>query len=538
MKSKKKLIKISVAVVLVVAIIAGSVVYVLKSNENKFEAVIMDVSTSTIKQTLSTQGIVESMNRGEYEIFEGVVVKDVYVKLGDKVEDGQLLATFESSSLNGILAQKQSAYDMATVNYHNSINSANEAAAKIPALDVEIAKLEKEVAALEAGVKNQGESSSGDNTDVPDWVKGIDYETLSKLLGNSYSVEELQDYFTKLSLRGADRKTVSDIIDSFKIGYSFNMSSLFGASTAETELMSAQMSLMSLKAQKTLLQTQSQNVLESTYKSIMDTAEIELESAKNAVKMLQKGWYAEGSGIVSELNIVAGKPYVAAPASNAVDMSSIIGLMSGGNASPDLSGLLSAFSGGSSSKNIGMAIEYYDSFVASFTLGKFDVLDVKLGQKATINSLGHILDGEVIYVSPIASSSSSLDFSSMLGGSASASSNTIPAKVRINNPDESVIIGIDVDIDIELDSVDNAIVVPIEAVETDETGSYVYLFNEDNSTVSRVMVELGLATDTQYQIVSGCAVGDKIVQNPATALKVIAEEGEKVIAINNNDEAV
>ena len=46
----------------------------------------MTVGVSTIKQTLSTQGIVESMNRGEYRIFDGVVVKEVHVKLGDKVD--------------------------------------------------------------------------------------------------------------------------------------------------------------------------------------------------------------------------------------------------------------------------------------------------------------------------------------------------------------------------------------------------------------------------------------------------------------------
>jgi len=529
----KKLIKIGVAVLLVVAIVVGAAFFVHKKKADRFEAVILEVGTSTVKQTLSTQGVVESTNRGEYEIFDGVVVKEVFVKLGDKVEDGQLLATFEPASLNGILSEKQSAYDMAKINYHNSINSANEAAAKLPSINAEIAELEKEVSKLAA---TAGKDSSADKKKVPDWVNGIDYETLSKLLGNNYSVEELREYFTKLALRGADRKTASDIIDSFKIGSSFDFASMFGASSAEAELMSAEFSLMSLKAQKTLFETQSQNVLKSTYKSLMDTAKSDLDRAKSSVEKLKKGWYSEGSGVVSELNITAGQTFAAVKTSGGIDMSSLLGLMSGGTATPDIGSLMSAFSG--SSKNIGLAVEYYDSFVASFTLGKFDVLDVKVGQKATINSLGHVLDGEVIYISPVASSSSSIDISSMLGGAASASSNTIPAKVKINNPDESVIIGIDVDIDIELDSVDNAVVVPIESVETDNTGSYIYLFNEKKSTVTRVPVELGLSTDTQYQVVSGCTAGDKIVQNPATALKAIAEEGEKVAAVYENDAAV
>lgn len=532
---KKKLIRMGVAVLLVVAIVAGVGFAVHKKNAERFEAVILDVTTSTVKQTLSTQGVVESTNRGEFEIFDGVVVKEVFVKLGDKVEEGQLLATFESGSLNGIISDKQSAYDMAKINYHNSINAANEAAAKLPALNADIAQLEKEVSKLSASA---GKDTDKKEKKVPDWVNGIDYETLAKLLGNNYTVEELRDHFTKLALRGADRKTASDIIDSFKIGSSLDFASMFGASSAEAELMSAEFSLMSLKAQKTMLETQSQNVLKSTYKSMMDTAQSELDRAKSSVEKLRKGWYAEGSGVVSELNITAGQSFAAVNKSAGVDMSSILGLISGGGSTADIGSMLSAFSGASSAKNIGMAVEYYDSFVASFTLGKFDVLDVEIGQKATINSLGHTLDGEVIYISPVASSSSSIDIGSMLGGAASSSSNTIPAKVKINNPDESVIIGIDVDIDIELDSVDNAVVVPIESVETDDTGNYIYMFNEKNSTVTRVPVELGLSTDTQYQVISGCSAGDKIVQNPATALKTIAEEGEKVAAVYENDAAV
>ena len=64
------------------------------------------------------------------------------------------------------------------------------------------------------------------------------------------------------------------------------------------------------------------------------------------------------------------------------------------------------------------------------------------------------------------------------------------------------------------------------------------MFNEDKETVSRVPVELGIATDTQYQVISGCSVGDKIVQNPATALKEIAEEGKKVAVVYATDSAV
>lgn len=542
MKDKKKLIRIIVAAVLVVAVTVGGVVFVKQKTESeKFQAVIMEVGTSTVTQTLSTQGTVESLNRGEFEIFDGVVVKEVLVKLGDKVEKGQLLATFEPSSLNGIIAQKQSAYDNAKINYQNSVNSANEAAVKLPVIEAQIAEAEKELERLTAEAEQaEQDNSEPQSENVPDWIKKIDFERLAKLLGNSYTVDELYDYFVSFANRGADRTTISGFIDSLNSGSSFDISAMLGTSSAEAQLMSAQMSLMTLKAQKTLLETQSKNVLESTYKSLMDSAKASLDATKLSVEKLAKGWYSEGEGVVSELNIKAGESFTAVQNSSTPDISSIMGLLSGtGNA--DIGSLISAFSASASAKNIGMAVEYYDSFTASFSLGKYDILDVKVGQKAKITSLGHELEGEVIYISPVASNSSGLDISSMLGsmtGSTTSGSNSIPARVLIKNPDESVIIGIDVDIDIELGVVEDAITVPIEAVETDATGTYIYKLNADNETVTRVAVELGLATDTHYEVVSGCAEGDKIVQNPATALKDIAENGKKVAVTYSSDAAV
>lgn len=530
MKNKKKTAKIIVSLVVVVALIATAVVFVKRETDNRYKAVIMDVSTAPITQTLSTTGTVESTNRGEFEIYSGVVVKEVCVKLGDKVEEGQLLATFEPSSLNGIVSVKQSEYDAAKVNYYNSVASAQQAAAKIPEIEAQIAEYNKQIEALSAAVEE--ENAENDEQDVPAWVDSIDYSKLASLLKDEYTQEEIRDFFAGIALRGASRKSISDVIDSMTSASSFDMSSLLGTSSAEAELMSAQLNVMSLKAQVALLETQSKNVLGSTYESIMNTAKANLDAAKAAVNELANGWYAEGSGVVSELNIVAGQAFVpASSSSSSLDMNTLLSLVSGGTT--DISGLISSFATSGSQTSIGLAVEYYDSFIASFSLGKADILDVQVGKAATIESLGKEYEGEVIYISPVASSSSGLDISSMLGsmtGTTSTGSNTIPAQVLIKNPDERIIIGIDVNIDIIVDTVEDAVVVPIEAVETSSSGNFVYKYDEENNTVSRVEVEIGLASDTQYQIVSGCSAGDKIVQNQSSALQEIAEEGEKVIA--------
>lgn len=532
MKNKKKTAKIAVSLVLVVALVAAGCVYLFKKTEDeKYKAVVMDVSTDTITQTLSTTGTVESTNRGEFLIYAGVVPEKVHVKLGDRVEKGQLLATFDSASLNSIVSKVQSEYDTAKINYQNSVSSAGEAAAKIPALDAQIKELDAQIVALtKAAEEAKKEETSEPQENVPEWIDSIDYAALSKMLG--YSEKEIRDFFIRLSSNGNDRTTIFDIAEKLNSASSIDISAIMGSSAEETQLMSAKLNLMSLKAQKTLLETQSKNVLGSTYESLMNTAKANLDSTKAAVNKLAKGWYAEGDGVVSELIIASGQPFADVPSDSGMDMNAMLGMLSGGS-SIDMSELLSSFSGSSMTASVGIAVEYYDSFVASFALGKADVLDVKLGKEAKITSLGREFEGEVIYISPVATSSSGLDISTMLGsmtGTGAGGSNSIPAKVLIKEPDESIIIGIDVNIDIVVDTVEDAVVVPIEAVETSSAGNYIYKYDDETQTVSRVEVELGLASDTQYQILSGCDAGEKIVQNQSTALQEIAQEGKKVSA--------
>jgi len=53
---------------------------------------------------------------------------------------------------------------------------------------------------------------------------------------------------------------------------------------------------------------------------------------------------------------------------------------------------------------------------------------------------------------------------------------------------------------------------------SDANGDYVFKYNKDKKTVEKVEVELGLASDTSYEIVSGVQAGDEIVQNQSSSL--------------------
>jgi len=218
------------------------------------------------------------------------------------------------------------------------------------------------------------------------------------------------------------------------------------------------------------------------------------------------------------LNIAKGDVFSTQSSGSAGQSIDLNTIMSAMNEGIDVSSLVSSFT--ASNISTGIVIDNYDDFEIDFTISKYDIPKVKLNQKATVTALDEEFAGKVSYISPTIQSSSGLDLSSIAGSltGGAASSGGLDAKIKIDKPNSSVIIGLTVDIVIETNSVTGTTVVPLEGIEIDGSSYYVYVYNEDSRTIEKRELEVGISSDTTYQIISGCQVGDKLVKNPTNAL--------------------
>lgn len=107
--------------------------------------------------------------------------------------------------------------------------------------------------------------------------------------------------------------------------------------------------------------------------------------------------------------------------------------------------------------------------------------------------------------------------------SADPQSRQFLARVSLDNPDNMIKPGTFAHVAIESDRVRGALVVPREAVEQDDTGSYVLVVDAGN-VVRRRPVELGPAGTDVIAITRGVALGEKVVTLTAFPLK----DGQKV----------
>ena len=159
--STKKKVLVSILVILCAAIIAG-VLYMFFKPDPLPQVSTAKVTKGSITQTLDMSGKVSSSQKGNFVPIDGTKVLTVNVKVGEYVKKGDVLATFDTSSLNSVLAEKQQAYLTAVENYNNAKNTAVSSSAQLKEINARLAEINKE---LEKQEQEQNKNNNQNKND-------------------------------------------------------------------------------------------------------------------------------------------------------------------------------------------------------------------------------------------------------------------------------------------------------------------------------------------------------------------------------------
>lgn len=508
-KKQRNAIILSVIAVAVVAVIC----YVAFKPEPKLSVDTVNISKQTISETLDTTGKVASAGQDVFMIPSGVKLISLNVKEGDIVEEGDVIATFDTSSLNSALAEKKSAYEKSQAAYENAVQLAKDSKDKVSVVKKQISDLEKEIAVLKNKVDSDKNTATKNPVTSEEKVKVSDslvkrFVSVAKLFGVEYDKDTAKNVLTSLLSAGSNINDISSMMDNLSslsgAPGSFDISAL-ASMTGSSELMNAEMSLIQLKAQLATLELQSDSTYLSAFKTVAEKSKESYVAAQSQVESMKNGWIAKNRGIVSEVNISTDSE---AKNNNAVaadfDVSSIISALTSG---AEVTDIVSSLMGSSTAA---VKILYYP-LVADISLSKYDVLDVELNQDVIIESAsGKEFSGKVSYVSAVANSAGGLNLNSLMGSGSTATS-VIPAQITIDGADKSVMIGVDVQVSIITDTIEDALVVPVEAICIDGEDVFVYVL--EDGTAKKTNVELGISSDTHYQILSGLDLDDILIKN-------------------------
>lgn len=276
-----------------------------------------------------------------------------------------------------------------------------------------------------------------------------------------------------------------------------------GRGIAESDnfgLASAQIQLAALYAQKEVYTITASASTVNAQKQAKDAAKKAYDTVKDARDDLAKGWTAEFSGVITTCDIESGSQTTAL--------------------------------------STGITLENMKKRVVTISLGEYDVHKVKEGMTATVKTAYGTYDGVVASIAPTAtggSQGSMLDSVGSMAGISGLSSLTnsgagVECKVVVDHPDENIIVGFDADVEIVTGTYTDVPCVPIESIVLEKEGTYVYLYNEKDETVTKTKIETGATSDTSYEVTSGLSVGDRIVATPQTDYE---EDTFKVKVVTN-----
>lgn len=533
-KSKKKVV-IPICIVLVIAIIAGVIFGVSKANSGE-EVSIYTISTDDIYETVSLTGEVCAGTTKEYKVSTVATVKEVFVKVGDKVKENDVLATFDVTELDGQIASLQASYNDALTTYNNAVNNQKIAQSKLNGLASEIDKVEKEIAEIESrdGITTTAKTTTKapsttkapttattvPTTVAPTTTTAVETTVEPSLGGLADAIEELNKTLVEIADNLETLTTTTEIIATTIVSLSEKLDNQAIANaivdalvesgmaeavakqivesidveaivdavakTDDAQLSAAQIQLLALQGQYALFSAQADGTLVNAQKKSLNATKEALDILKEQKQEMSEGWKAAFDGTITAVDIVAGT------------QTSVL--------------------------STGITLENLDSMSVKLSLGEYDLHKVKLGMAAKITTAYGTYDGEVTSIAPTAtggSSTSILDSVGSMAGISGLSSLTdsgagVECIVSIPKTDENITVGFDADVEIETGEYLGVTVVPIESIKLEKTGSYVYLYNEEDNTVTKTLIETGAASDTAYEVKSGLNIGDRIVAAPAS----------------------
>ena len=467
---KHKILTVLIVLILTAAIIA-SVIWQSRSRRPQMEQAPA-VETATIERMdlMNSIGVTGTLATAQGKsgstTLENVEVTAVYVEVGDEVQEGDIICTFDSSDIESALAdarnnyavnQQLNALDNYETQYAETIEEAEESLQNArDTRDAYKNAYTNAVSAEEDALNALNEAQSQYDMDA---LKSA-YDTAAAALKSAIestaeiTITDLDSYISTVSSENngalpGDYTELKAAYDTAKSAYESAQQAVSQAQSAYEQAQAASASAYSAYEQA---QSQKESVQEQ-YDAAVEQAQETYERAQ----LEDCTVYASMTGTITALNVEEG------------------GIFTGGTI---------------------YEIQDVHNFIVEAVVDEYDVVNIEKGQTAYIvtDSLGdEELEGEVTYVSPVGTSGQTM-------GSASGTA-SYEIQITINEPQDKLRSGMTASVSIALEESKDTLAVPYDCVQTSENGESV-IYVDDNGERKEVVVETGIETDYYIEVSS------------------------------------
>ena len=159
-----------------------------------------------------------------------------------------------------------------------------------------------------------------------------------------------------------------------------------------------------------------------------------------------------------------------------------------------------------------LKLESTQQVMVRISVTKYDLDKIAIGQSATVSVGSKEYQGEVSKINKKAETNNS--------GAA-----VVGTEIKIVDPDSDLVLGVEAKVVIRTAKEENAVLVPVSAVNVDMEGEFVYVV-ENNILVKKPVVT-GISSDLYIQVKEGLSQGEQVVTDVSAGLT----EGMTVMAM-------
>jgi RND family efflux transporter MFP subunit len=475
---KKKFVMI-LAVVIVIVIAAISCA---GSGSEAVTVTTVQAVRGELQESISTSGTVTAEEVKVFFAPSAGKLAEVKAAVGDAVKKGDVLISYDSTQLDYDFRQAVLQQEKSNAGYSSAVADSADNQTKLTEANTNISVLEQQIADNKAYLKDLQSKLSQSQRDTSNALAAESYDL-------NQEAETLTEEIGKLDPSDADTLTQKEKkLKSVQAQISRNAylqqiaNSSDYVAQMEEEIANVQELIADYEEYKAKMESQKSSseagVLDSydkiSYEADKELADIAYAEAQSAYYESKSGLCAGFDGVVTEVSAVEG-----ATVSEGMQL---------------------------------LTLESTERVKVSFSVSGQDVEKLALGQQADITIAGRSYSGTVSKINHMASVNAS-------------NTPMIGAEIHIEEPDDKIILGLDAKVKVQTRAVEDALLVPVEALNADRDGDFLYVV--ENGAAVRKPVVCGISNDTYTVITEGITEEDQIVLSYYGSL----EEGMAVTAV-------